>query len=162
MAIPRPKILTCITVPTGGYTLSVTHSSTTTALTIPAGEYFMSQDNQADDFLAVVTKIIKTEVAGSYGSIIINSWIDFETHKVKFYFENSGSVSITLDWTSGSGNVAKILGFDHSASDSVSGTSATLTADYQHAYGWYAKEDGQLRDVYFSHGSSVPKTRSNL
>ena len=146
MAIPRPKILTCITVPTGGYTLSVTHSSTTTALTIPAGDYFMSQDNQADDFLAVVTKIIQTEVAGSYGSIIINSWIDFETHKVKFYFENSGSVSITLDWTSGSGNVAKILGFDHSASDSVSGTSATLTADYQHAYGWYAKEDGQLRD----------------
>ena len=146
MAIPRPKILTCITVPTGGYTLDVTHGSTTNTITVPAGDYFMSQDDQSDDFLAVVTKLIDTEISGTYGSITFNSWIDFETHQVKFYFSNTSSVSIVLDWTSGSGNVGKVLGFDTSASDSLSGTSGTLTADYQHAYGWYAKEDGQLRD----------------
>ena len=146
MAIPRPKILTCITVPSPGWDLDVEHGATSNTITVPAGDYFMSQDDQSDDFLAVVTKLIDTEISGTYASITFNSWIDFETHKVKFYFSNASSVSIVLDWTSGSGNIGKVLGFDTSASDSLSGTSGTLTADYQHAYGWYANEDGLLRD----------------
>jgi len=82
-------------------------------------------------------------------------WLDSD-HKIniKFtgtYFEGApGNIATRTQWTALDGaSIGGVLGFDTTADlDFVSGTKGTAnhTADYQHAYGWYAGSDGQLAD----------------
>ena len=68
MSIPRPKILSVFTVPTGGwnFVVYVSKSSqydTKLTMTIPAGDYFMSGDNQDDDdFLYQIEKLTQAAI----------------------------------------------------------------------------------------------------
>ncbi len=161
MAIPRPKILTAITVPTGGWTIKIYASVTTqydTAVTatIAAGTYFMANDGQSDDFLYELQTKLNTAIAASAvstdGQVVL--WIDPTTHKVKiafdgYHYQGATPQDVKVAWTENDGvDIGAVLGFDTSADDtSTASDNPTFTGDYHHAYGWYADEDGLLEDM---------------
>jgi len=156
MSIPRPKLLSVLTVPAGGWDLrlEITDAGqfdTDVDITIPAGDYFMSADNQSDDFLRAIMLAAYTDLdalaAGggkdNYNGSDANGkpllTID-SSHKVKIEVGNGEEMRI--DWTVFDGaSIAAVLGFSSAAAlDLDSG----VTGGYQHAYGWYADEDGLL------------------
>jgi hypothetical protein len=155
MTQPRPKILTRITVPTGGWTFkwyAEAGKAGETAITavIAAGNYYMADDQQTDCFLRELSNkaIIASKAAGYDEGPVL--WIDSD-HKTKIGFEGADYAtgdkqSVKIAWTENDGaSIAAVLGFDSSADDSSDGTdNATFTGDYHHAYGWYADEDGLL------------------
>lgn len=153
MPIPQPKLLTCITIPTGGWSFAWRTSTsaggyeTDETVTLDAGDYFMSWDGQSDDLIFhLTTKMQATCPANTKVLIDITS-----THKVRFSFEgtamaNANTRDIKLQWTSTNSTLAGILGFDTSADDTSSGNYQQFTADYHHGYGWYADDDGLLMD----------------
>lgn len=158
MAIPRPKILTAFTVPTGGWTLHVDISDAaqydiTVQATVAAGDYFVSWDNQSDDFLKALADALNNALDASAAAWITNDdavvvYLDSD-HKVNIQFDQyftSTHQDVKIKWTAGEGSdIAGVLGFDGSADDAQTGGDDPLfTADWHHAYGWYADTDGIL------------------
>lgn len=159
MTIPRPKILTVITVPSGGWTWDIDLSDysqydTNITSTVSAGDYFVSGDNQSDDLLFAFQTSIQAQIdgAGIVGDVIVG--IDELTHQILIQFYGAGFVDATgdndvrLNVTGWSAGLAQALGFDES-SDVVSTDTdnPTFTADWQHGYGWYANDEGLLRNL---------------
>ena len=151
MAIERPAILTCITIPTGGKVLKIWGNNTGPAddflVTIPAGDYFISWDGQSDDLLWKISNLATAGFVAehaAYASTICRLFLD-SSHKVNFRLTGSPN-TMRVDWTANDGPyIGALLGFDTSAVDTCA-NNATLTADYHHGYGWYADEDGYLAD----------------
>ena len=161
MSIPRPKILTVVTVPTGGYDIRVyiTDSSafdTAVTAAIPAGDYYVAWDYQDDDFLFVFCNVINVAVAtagsgfgyGGGAGVLVGEMDS--ANKVKLY---AGAISghadrMRIDWAYQDGaTVAAILGFNPATTPlDITDTYPTRTGTWQHAYGWYADEDGSLSD----------------
>lgn len=148
---PRPKLLTVVTVPTGGWDLQFKTSTsssldTTNTITIPAGDYFVSGDRQADDFVDEIQRLMEADLSLS-GEIPV--WID-SNNKVRFSFDGSTfqgtGQDVSIDWTAADGDeIGKVLGFDTSADDQATGAdNPTITGDYQHGYAWYADADGYI------------------
>jgi hypothetical protein len=156
MTIPRPKILSVITVPTGGwsfkfyYSVSTQYDTNKTA-TIAAGDYFMGFDAQSDDLLFALETAIEAALASATKNVLID--ISPTTHKVKIAFTSTdfaGGVknNVKLAWTESTAGLCQALGFSNAADDTSTGTdNPHFTADYHHGYGWYADEDGLLNDL---------------
>lgn len=160
MAIPRPKILTRFTVPSGGWDIRIEISTavaydTDINATIPAGDYYVAGDHQSDDFLHVLCGVVNVVIQALFAITDegMSAYIDDDGKVVlvfaSAYFTGATPRSVKLTWTHADGpDIAKVLGFDHTADDSDTTTNyPTFTADYQHAYGWYADEDGQLSSL---------------
>ncbi len=158
MSFPQPKILTRITVPAGGWTLRLYLSvssqfDTQVNATLAAGDYYMAWDGQSDDLIyalnIAVRNAIKTIGAPYSVNDLVNIWIDATTHKVKIAFVHSlfeAGGDVRLDWPSSSDDLAKVLGFDASATDDAVNTDYPIfAADHHHSHGWYADADGVLR-----------------
>jgi len=155
MSIPRPKILSVVECPSGGwawdiYISNVAQYDTHLTGTVAAGDYFVSGDNQSDDLLRALTASIQTQIDGSAvtGDVIIG--IDPTTHKVELQFYGTGFVDATgdndvkLTLTSWATGLAAACGFDTSADDTSTTTdNPTFTADWHHGYGFYCDEDAQ-------------------
>lgn len=159
----RTKILSVITVPTGGWVLpfqlsDVSQFDTSLNATIAAGDYFMAWDQQSDDFCkAVATAITVAVRAGpaAFATGVCTVDINPTTHKVNVGFEDgAGSVfqnsmrrRVKIRWTTTDGpSVAAVLGFDSSTDSSSTGQNDPIyTGGYHHAYGWYADDDGLLQ-----------------
>lgn len=183
----RPALLTCITVPTGGWSLKVyastkghTYDVTLTAV-VPAGDYFMSGDNQSDDLLFALQTQMEAQLTAAGGLFASNgsfyAWIEqSETstnlHKVRFRFcddtvfnDTAGNNDVKIAWTESTSGLAEALGFDYSADDtSTTEDAPTFTADYLHAHAWYSDADGQLSDlsVYDESEVNVSQTRGPI
>lgn len=159
MGYPRPKILTEITVPSGGWDLdfivSVAGSlDTPLTATIPAGTYFISWDAQADDLLWEVAYRLRASIisagigAGRFPYVALDS-----DHKVVISFRGTGfdgapTNDVEITWTTSNADLAAALGFDSTTDDQSLGVDRPeFTADYQHAFGWYADADGQLASL---------------
>lgn len=153
--IPQPKILTRIDVPAGGWLFRIKASvaapfDTTINATVAAGSYYMAWDTTADDLLYEIQSKMQTAItaAGIVGKIF--AWID-SSHKIRLSFEGTGFQGATkrqvrLDWPASAADLAKALGFDSSAVDDLTASdNPQTTADYHHAHGWYADEDGVLK-----------------
>lgn len=165
---PRPKLLNVVVVPTGGWTLrfqvEIASVLTNVNATIPAGDYYVAFDQQSDDFIwklaTVMSAAANTATGGTAADIgiYLNS-----SNKVVFSFADTWYVGaaqdgITLSWTfdASSTSIGEVLGFDTSANDSSTGVNnPTITGDYQHAYGWYSDEDGQLVDDFVEDSETV-------
>src|SRR3990167_8625070 len=132
MAIPRPKILTAITIPTGGWVFKIyasvaTQYDTAVTATIAAGTYYMANDGQSDDFLMELQDKLNTAVAasavGADGHVVF--WIDPDNHKVKIgfdgdHYQGATPQDIKLAWTEEDGSdIAKVLGVDDPADDTA-------------------------------------------
>lgn len=177
MATPRPKILTVVTVPTGGwvfklYVSRVTEYDTAVTATIAAGDYFVSWDNQSDDFLYAFANTVNAAIDAAHAAFPTDSlqcYLD-DDHKVNIVFEDTyyqgdPARGIKLAWTENDGDdIGKVLGFDHSADDtnaSAAGSNnKTFTGDWQHGYGWYATEDGLLAESLTEDESEVEALQS--
>jgi len=150
-------MLSVITVPSGGWTLKVYVSVSTTldtavTCTIAAGDYFISWDGQSDDLLYEIESKLSTAMSAGPGNFYqrVHLGIDSD-HKVYFWFwsatyKTSPYHDVRIAWTEDDGaTIASALGFDGSADDTSTGTNfPKLTADYPHPYGWYADSDGLL------------------
>jgi hypothetical protein len=167
MSIPRPKILSAFTVPTGGWHLKFYLSDmadydTAMTATIPAGDYFMAWDAQADDFLKVLADLMDTEVVSALSITGSAQMYLTEDHKtvIKPTYDNPGPMK--LAWTELDGaSVAAVLGFDSSADDtSPLADGYNFTSDYEHAYGWYASEDGWLKELEVEDSAIVTSLQS--
>lgn len=152
---PKIKILPAITIPSGGWTLKVYITDTVqfdtgVTATMSAGTYYMSNDNQSDCFLwELMDKLYdaldalgagggKDDYNGSdyLGKPIL--WIDNATQKVKILLGGE-TADMRFSWSENDGDsIADVLGFNSATVNDYTGT--TLTADWQHAYGWYDDE----------------------
>lgn len=156
MTAPRPKILTAFTVPTGGWTFTIYVDNVGSFdedidVSIAAGDYFMSGDNQDDDFLQALMAALYAALDADASSADYNTstaegkpffWID-SSHKVNINVDSDHEMRFA--WTEEDGaSIAAVLGFDSSSDSDFTGT--TIVGDYHHAYGWYADEDGYLKD----------------
>jgi hypothetical protein len=154
---PQPKILTAITVPTGGwqlkiYTTNIAQYDVANTVTLIAGDYFMAWDQQTDCFIYHFAKEVFEKIAVTLASAFGVVWIDAD-HKVNITFEGDHYAGnpqrdVKIAWTELDGEtIGKILGFDVSADLELTGTDyPTTVADYPHAYGWYADADGTIAD----------------
>ena len=158
---PRPKILTEITVPTGGWALkfkiSVAASlDTTLTATVPAGTYFISWDAQSDDLLwALADEMTDAIDAGPGGLRSVYAQLNSD-NKVQIIFNEAafadaaGDNDVSILWSDAgtSDDLAAALGFDSTTDDTDLGTDFPIfTADWQHSHGWYADDDGQLESL---------------
>jgi hypothetical protein len=169
MPIDRPKILTAIVIPTGGWTLTINYSTVANGqfgdpvtATMAAGTYFLSWDGRSDDFLwelankvnvALDAAALADWVGRSEGMCL---WLDSD-HKVNLAFVGSwftdfgaAHSDVQIDWTATDGaSIGGVLGYDTSATLDLTGNSPpeTAIADWQHAYGWYADDDGMLESL---------------
>lgn len=173
--IPRPALLSVITVPTGGWTLKVyasTHGGTydkTLTAVIPAGDYFMSGDNQDDDLLFALQTQMKAQLTAAGGAFASDgkfyAWIEEATsdlHHVSMRFcdvpfeDAAGNNDVKIAWTESTAGLAEALGFAYAADDTSTATDSPIfTSDYLHAHAWYADEDGQLEDLLICDESEV-------
>jgi len=153
MAIPRPKILTAFTVPTGGYSVDIQHGvafGTSATITVPAGTYFLSGDDRDDDLYAVFGKLVETQIKTTYitASVYFSPNFDDDNPRSLIYVGGMGSGgNFRIDWTTGT-ELADVFGWDNTTTTEFAGVSngGPENSDYQHGYGWYANEDGLLRD----------------
>lgn len=155
MSIPRPKILTRVTVPTGGWAWDLDLSNaaqfdTNLTGTVPAGDYFVSGDNQSDDLLYALTDSIQTEIDGSAVTADIAIAIDPVAHVVSMVFYGSGVVDATgdndvrLNCAAWDADLCGAIGFYDSLGKQRTNTdNPTFFGEYHHGYAWYADEDGQ-------------------
>ena len=155
MPIPWPKILTAVTVPSGGWDLNFVVSkagSLDTALTatVAAGTYYLAWDYQSDCLLyalnkAVVDALIADGMPNDQRPV--NVYLD-EDNKVNIHFCGDGFAGtendVELTWSTSDSDLAAALGFDAADVQITDTDQPTFTADWQHGYGWYATEDGQL------------------
>lgn len=156
--IPQPKILTAITVPTGGWALRIQISNAApydvnVDFTIAAGTYYLAWDGQSDDFLhQLCSKFYLAATVAGYANTQMNAYLD-SNHKVVLAFHGShynGATGnqIKIKWTTNNGSdIAKVLGFDYATDDTTNSNYPHVTGDYHHGYGWYADADGRLEDI---------------
>ena len=169
MSIPRPKILSVVTVPTGGWDFKFYASiagayDTAITATIPAGDYFMAGDNQSDDFLFALQTQMQAGVTSALGA---NAYVMVDihptSHKVRIKFDGAdfadagaGDNDVKLAWTESDVDMYEVLGFNGAADDTSTAVDYPLfTADWHHAYGWYSDEDGQLESLSIADGNSA-------
>lgn len=154
-------MLTRITVPAGGWAFQVKLSDaapfdTTINATLAAGDYYVCGDNQDDDLLyelssKATASIVAAGAPFNAANCSMVAWIDEATHKVKLGFESAvfqGATrrQVKIMWTATNADLVEALGFDDSADDVSTGSdNPTFTADWHHAWGWYADRDGMLR-----------------
>jgi hypothetical protein len=156
MAIERPKILTQITVPTGGWDLVFSVSDlaqydTQLTATVAAGDYYMAWDYTPTDLVTTLAESIKTAmVGGGLSNAYCGAYIDSDYKiNIRFlgtFFTSTGQ-DVKLEWTDAGTDVALAiaLGFDYGSDDTATGAdNPTFTADEHHGYGWYSDEDGWL------------------
>lgn len=172
MGIPRPKILTAITVPTGGWVMKwylsdAAQYDTAKTATIAAGTYFMAGDNQSDCFLFELVTKMHAQHTGNFSSVDLIIDIAEDTHKVEIKFDSLTDATpplndVKLAWTEEDGaSIAAVLGFDSSADDAITADDhPVFTADWQHGYGWYANEDGLLESLMVEDASEVRSLQS--
>ncbi len=173
----RPKILTAITIPSGGWRLKLyldvgVGDGTPVTATMAAGTYFMAFDGQSDDFLFELATRVNAAIFALGGTWDDNGGTDYlrclitsdlyntvsfvgvthSNHRTMLAFTGPSpgtseflGKTIKIAWTELEGaSIAKVLGFDHTADDSQAWNSnPAFVGDYQHAYAWYADEDGQ-------------------
>jgi hypothetical protein len=172
MGIPRPKILTAFTIPTGGWTFKLYVSrlaeyDTAVSVSLAAGDYFVAWDCQSDDFLFYFSNQVNAAIDAAHAAFPTDSiamWID-SSHKVNIgfdasYYSGNPARGIKLAWTENDGDdVAAVLGFDSSADDTNSSAGGSnykvFVADWHHAYGWYADEDGLIENLNIEDASEV-------
>ena len=150
MSIPRPKILSVVTVPTDGWTLRIKYSTVaagqfgeTVDATIPAGDYFVAWDCQSDDFMWKLANVCNVAlhnaaladwVGRSQGMAM---WIDSD-HKVHIGFAGSWFADfanahrdVRIAWTEEDGaSIGAVLGFDTSADLDLTGVESPLKTRY--------------------------------
>lgn len=157
MGIVRPKILTMIEVPSGGWDLDFKISNASTldtslTATVPAGEYFVAWDHQLDDLLYRVTKAIRDAIvaAGLGTNRFVYTAID-EDNRVTIRFAGSSFVdsvghenNVEITWASSHADLIKALGSDGVTWSSTGTNHPKWTATHQHSHGWYAREDIEL------------------
>lgn len=172
MAIPRPKILTAVTIPTGGwqfrfYLSDAAQYDTTKTVTLAAGDYFVSGDNQSDDFLFQLATQVQAALTGNFAGVDFMADINATTHKVDLKFDQLTDATPPLNdtklaWTEVDGaSIAAVLGFDSSADDVLTAEDhPVFTADWQHGYGWYADEDGLLANLFVEDVSEATTLQS--
>lgn len=162
MSQPQPRILTSLTVPVGGYQLqfkvtNVSSRDTTLIALIAAGEYYVAWDQQDDDFIRTVAVAINDATFASPLALravaidIVNiPGVASFNHRVRIGFEDNYFVGpkndVEINWTVLDGPaVAGILGFDPTTDDvNTINDNPVFQGDSQHAYGWFADEDGLL------------------
>ena len=177
--IPRPALLTAITIPTGGWTFKLYLSKTNpydtaVTVTLAAGDYFLSGDNQADDLLyelqskaqAGITALGSPFNDGYHGIYAFLANVSATTQRqVQIWFEcgfaGHPQNHIKVAWTECTAGLYAALGFDGSADDTSPGTDAGtyFVADYAAPYSWYADEDSQLEDLPIYDKSTVSATQ---
>ena len=153
--IERPKLLSVITVPAGGWLFRVQLSDAgaydhTANATLAAGDYYLSGDGASTDLLCELctkaTAAIRA-LGAPFATGFVYSWID-PTHKVNLYFVQCSAAAaarpIKIVWTACAAGLALALGFDTAADDVLNAVPLSKQADYHHAYGWYCDEDGCL------------------
>jgi hypothetical protein len=169
MAAPQPKILSVITVPTGGYDLQMKITNavqwdTTVKLSdggdeIPAGDYFMAWSGEDNCFIQALHDAVYAALDGcavaaynpanSTGKPIF--WLDSD-HKTNIIW---GGAEIRFEWDQVDGpDIAAILGFD-SSNDTDLTDSTPAVSDWHHAYGWYA--DDYLLRSDFPEDHNIPQ-----
>lgn len=167
MSLEMPKILSVIIVPSGGWDIAITldygGAAVAVTATVPEGRYFMAWDGQDDDFLWKLCDVLTTAIraaTGDYDNAYVRARIG-DDHKVRLIFFGDFALGdaasvlpmdpIRIRWTAGDSDLAKALGADHTADETVPSPSdpdtyaMVWTAPYQHAYGWYADEEGLLK-----------------
>jgi hypothetical protein len=173
--IPRPAILTSITVPTGGWTLKFYLSAAaeydkTCSAVIPAGTYYMSGDNQSGDLLYQLQLKAQAAIVALGGGFATLDYFyaclvhDTDTgHRFARLRLTGNSLTghpgnhVKIAWTESSAGLAEALGFDYSADDTSAGVDnlVIFIADYPHGFGWYSDEDGQLADYLITDANEV-------
>ena len=158
MPIPRPKILTALTVPTGEWAWDIDLSDaaqydTNITGTVPAGTYFIAGDNQDDDLLFALQTAIQAEIDTAGLDGFVASWVN-SSHKIVIQFcgdafgDTAGDNDVRLNFSSWATDLLSALGYDGSSDPSSTATDyPSFTADWHHAYGWYSDQDGQLRNI---------------
>lgn len=153
MAIPYPKILTAFTLDSA-LTLQLYIGAaygTSIEATIAAGTYFVRWDGQSDDFLrelhrACYVALDASAEAGYNASDILGKPLFSinSDHKVVIAIKTDAGQKIRFKWSEDNGaTVAGILGFDPAVDTDVE-PGLPKTANWQHAYGWYASAAGQF------------------
>lgn len=149
----RPKILTEFTLAAAKtFTMYIDDAGSfdkKVQATIAAGTYFVAWDMQADDFVWEVMDACYDALVAS--AVVAYSGTDSDG-KLLLGIDSNGKVNMAVGndvdmriaWTEDdTAEIGDILGFDTTADlDITSG--ALKTADWQHAYGWYATGDGWL------------------
>lgn len=177
--IPRPKILTAVTIPSGGWTFKFYCSDAvqydvTITVTLAAGDYYVAGDNQDDDLLYELQdkaqEGIKASVKGGGAGNQVGAHIivdlDPDSHKVTIKFEGSDFQGATpqdvkLAWTECTEDLVQVLGFDEGADDEQTTTDEPeFEADWHHGYGWYAEDDGWLEYLGVEDVNMVEALRS--
>lgn len=175
---PQPKLLSYFTVPAGGWQLKLYLSAsaqydTPVTCTVPAGDYVMAWDAQSTDFLWKLVNVLQTAITAlgspfNAGTALVAVMIDATTHKVRIGFDHTFWTTATrrqvkIAWTELDGpDIAKVLGFDESADDASTATNnPVFTADYHHAYGWYADDDG-LVEGDLAEDESIPEVQQSV
>lgn len=156
MGLERPKFLSVVQIPTGGWTFKIYITNTVAydtavSVTLDAGQYYLSGDQQSDDLLRelmVKARAGIRAVGGAFAGAALYATIDND-HKVNINFSTAFSSThrdTKIAWTECSADLAAALGFSRSADDTVTGTDyPSFVADWHHGFGWYADEDGLLR-----------------
>lgn len=157
--IPRGRICTRVTVPTGGWAWDIDISTgggslnTNLTGTIAAGDYFITGDNQSDDLMYALQNSIQTAIDAGPGGSSRNLIADIDpiTHKVEIRFDglafNSPNEEVRLNLASWDADLCAALGFDTS-NVTINGTNQPVfTADWHVGYNWYADEDSQTKDI---------------
>jgi hypothetical protein len=155
--IERPKLLSVITIPSGGWLFRVQLSDAgaydhTANATLAAGDYYLSGDGDSTDLLCELctksTAAIRA-LGAPFASGYVYAWID-TSHKVNLHFVACSAAAaarpIKIVWTASAANLALALGFDATADDVLDATPLTKQADWHHAYGWYCDTDGNLQN----------------
>jgi len=152
----RPKILTRVTIPSGGWDLRVSIDNAGAYdqdidVTLAAGDYYVSFDGQSDDFVHELTSKVYTGFTTSgraaYDSTDLTGKLVLSfTDTGKVVAIADGGVDIRIDWTVLDGaSIADVLGFDSATTTDLSTGTPTIEGTWQHAYGWYADEDGMIQ-----------------
>lgn len=165
MSLKRPKILTRVTVPTGGWGMHV-HILTDGAnphatATLPAGNYYMRGDflgdpaGQADgdDLFYWLSRNLDTAldaIETDAGNGRPKVGIDPTTGKVVICFRDTNYTAandspVLVEWTdpASSSDLALCLGFDPTVDYAGTGDYPTISAPHYPMYVWTADRDGQ-------------------
>jgi hypothetical protein len=168
----RPKILTRFTL-SSALTLKLYIDNAgsfdqSVSVTVPAGSYYNAWDGQSDDFLYVLADAIYDALVASGNPIYEDP---SASGKLFFELTSANKVKISVGiieadvriaWTEDDGAaVAAILGFNSAANlDLTTANGWTATGTWQHAYGWYADEDGQMPSLKYVDDESANALQS--
>lgn len=173
MPIPWPKILTAVTVPSGGWDLDFIISDpgsldTPLTATIAAGTYFLAWDYQDDCLLFALNKAMYDALVAAgvpNDQRPVNVYLDSD-NKVNIHFSGDGYAGaqndVELTFSTSESDLIAALGFDSSSDpQSTADDNPTFTGTYQAGYSWYAAEDGQLISL-LAEDNRITKTSQSI